>query len=457
MEKNQSRDLIFSNNADTITAIATPPGVGGVGIIRISGPKAKAISGLLTKKTAVHQNAIYSAFLDSNDEQLDFGYLLYFKSPHSFTGEDVVEVQCHGGPVVIDLILQRILQLGARLAEAGEFSKQAFLNDKIDLVQAEAIADLIESSSVASVKLAQRALKGDFSKAVNSLAANIIKLRMYVEASLDFPEEEIDFISDGNVLQKLEDLFAELKAILAKATQGAMVREGLQIVIIGKPNAGKSTIINQLSGQETAIVTSIAGTTRDILREKILINDIPIHVVDTAGLRDSTDEIEQEGIRRAKNAALSADLILLVVEHQNSSELEINKFIENEGITGPLLIAINKIDQASIKPNIIDNKVFISAKDGEGMKLLKSKILEMAGVNQKEAQGSYLARRRHLNALEKALDSLTTGLNNLKSFHAGELLAEDLKQAHQSLCEITGEFSADDLLGEIFSSFCIGK
>jgi tRNA modification GTPase len=280
---------------------------------------------------------------------------------------------------------------------------------------------------------------------------------MYIEASLDFPEEEIDFISDGNVLHKLESLFAQLKSILAKATQGAMVREGLQIVIIGKPNAGKSTIINQLSGQETAIVTSIAGTTRDILREKILINDIPIHVVDTAGLRNSLDEIEQEGIRRAKNAALSADLILLVVEHQNSSDRQIEEFIAKEGITGPLLIAINKIDQAAIKPHITDNKVFISAKEGAGIDLLKSKILNLAGVNQKEAQGSYLARRRHLNALEKSLELLTTGLNNLKTHHAGELLAEDLKQAHSYLCQITGEFSADDLLGEIFSSFCIGK
>lgn len=442
---------------DTITAIATPPGVGGVGIIRISGSDAKRIGFELTNTSPVHQKASYCTFLDKEGEQIDFGYMLFFKSPHSFTGEDIIEIHGHGGPVVMDMVLNRILQLGSRLAEAGEFSKQAFLNDKIDLIQAEAIADLIESSSSTSVKLAQRALVGDFSKDIDALSKNIIQLRMYLEAALDFPEEEIDFISEGNVLSKLKALITQLNKIIAKASQGAVVREGLQLVIVGKPNVGKSTIINQLSGEETSIVTSIAGTTRDVIREKILIDDIPIHVLDTAGLRQSQDEVEQEGIRRAKKAIDSADLILLVMDISESSEQNISDFIDVHKIKASPLVVINKIDTGAMDAGIEDDKVFISAKENIGMDLLKSKILEHAGVNQKEAQGAYLARRRHLNALDRALELLTTGYDNLNSHNAGELLAEDLKLSHLALCDITGEFSADDLLGEIFSSFCIGK
>lgn len=442
---------------DTITAIATPPGVGGVGIIRISGPDAKRIGAELTNKSPIHQKAIYCSFLDSDKEQIDFGYLLYFKSPHSFTGEDIIEIHGHGGPVVMDMVLTRILQLGSRLAEAGEFSKQAFLNDKIDLIQAEAIADLIEASSNTSAKLAQRAIIGDFSKDINSLSDKIIQLRMYLEAALDFPEEEIDFISEGRVLSKLDDIIFQLNNIIKKSAQGAAVREGLQLVIIGRPNVGKSTIINQLSGQETSIVTSIAGTTRDVIREKILINDIPIHVLDTAGLRQSTDEVEQEGIRRAKEAINCADLVLLVTDLAHSSQKEIDLFLNEHTITVSPLVVINKIDINAMAPTVIDNKIYISAKDNNGMDLLKSSILSSAGVNHKEAQGAYLARRRHLNALDRALELLTTGYENLSAHNAGELLAEDLKLSHQALCEITGDFSADDLLGEIFSSFCIGK
>ncbi len=442
---------------DTIAAIATPPGVGGVGIIRVSGPKAKEIGTALSLKTLSHQKAVYCSFLDSTEQPIDFGYLLFFKSPHSFTGEDIVEIQGHGGPVVMDMVLQRVLQLGARLAEAGEFSKQAFLNDKIDLVQAEAIADLIESSSRTSVKLAQRALIGVFSNDIHSLSTNIIQLRMYIEAALDFPEEEIDFISEGKVLDKLNALIEELKLILSKASQGALIREGLQLVIIGKPNVGKSTIINQLSGQETSIVTSIAGTTRDVIREQILIDDIPIHVLDTAGLRESVDEVEKEGIRRAMKAVEAADLILLVTDLKQSDPETIASFIQENNIDGPLLVVVNKIDIDAIEPKISEDKVYISAKQGAGMALLKSEILVRAGACQQEAQGAYLARRRHLDALERALQLLNTGQDNLNEHNAGELLADDLKYAHLALCEITGEFSADDLLGQIFSSFCIGK
>lgn len=443
---------------DTIAAIATPPGVGGVGIIRVSGAKATEIAFGLTNKTPIHQKAIYSSFFDGQQQQIDFGYLLYFKAPHSFTGEDVIEVQCHGGPVVMDMILQQILALGARIAEAGEFSKQAFLNDKIDLVQAEAIADLIESSSQTSVKLAQRALKGEFSKDIEQLSHNIIQLRMYIEAALDFPEEEIDFIGEGDVLNRVRSLIAQLKVIIDKASQGAIVREGIQLVIIGKPNAGKSTLINQLSGEETAIVTAIPGTTRDILREKILINDVPIHVVDTAGLRESEDEVELEGIRRAKQAVSQADLVILLTDINQTTEAQLKAFIaENQLEQDNLLVVFNKIDKAKSQPEVTENQVYISAKEGLGMDLLKTKILQTAGIINQDPQGAYLARRRHLDALAKCMESLTTGLENLAHHNAGELLAEDLKQAHQALCHITGEYSADDLLGQIFSSFCIGK
>lgn len=441
--------------SDTIAAIATPPGVGGVGIIRVSGPEAKAIGATLTAKQPAHQQALYSQFKDEQGQLIDSGYLLYFQAPNSFTGEDIIEIQGHGGPVVMDMLLRRVLQLGARLAEAGEFSRQAFLNDKIDLVQAEAIADLIESSSESSVRLAQRALQGAFSNDIADISSKIIHLRMYIEAALDFPEEEIDFISDANVISQLETLIDSLQAILTKASQGAMVREGLQMVIIGKPNAGKSTLLNQLSGQETAIVTDIPGTTRDILREKILINDIPIHVVDTAGLRESDDIVEQEGVRRAINAMQQADIVLLVTDIDN--EDKIASFIDDYQIDQPLVIAVNKIDKQTIEPHVADNKVYLSAKQGEGISLLKQKILQLAGVKPQDPQGAYLARRRHLNALEQALSQVITGRDNLKDHNAGELLAEDLKQAHQQLCQITGEFTADDLLGQIFSSFCIGK
>lgn len=443
---------------DTIAAIATPPGVGGVGIIRISGPSAKQLGINLTSKNLSHQKATYSSFLDEAGQAIDFGYVLFFQGPHSFTGEDVVEVQGHGGPVVMDMVLRRILQLGARLAEPGEFSKQAFLNDKIDLIQAEAIADLIESSSESSVRLAQRALTGAFSHDIQDLSVSIIQLRMYIEAALDFPEEEIDFISDGKVADKLVEINSKLNSILSKASQGAMVREGLQLVIVGQPNVGKSTIINQLSGQETSIVTEIAGTTRDIIREKILIEDIPIHVVDTAGIRAQTeDKVEAEGIKRAKSALKTADLVLFVTDIEHASEKHIGDFIKDNDIVGPYLVVVNKIDLNAMPAKNDNGKVYISAKSGNGMTLLKKQILKCAGVQQKESQGAYLARRRHLDALERALKLVQTGQHKLKEHNAGELLAEDLKYAHQSLCEITGEFTADDLLGKIFSSFCIGK
>ena len=442
---------------DSIAAIATPPGIGGVGVIRISGPNAKQIGEALTQKKPIHQKAIYSQFLDKDANTIDSGYLLYFQSPNSFTGEDVIEVQGHGGPVVMDMLLQRIFQLGARAAEAGEFSKQAFLNDKIDLVQAEAIADLIESSSQSSVRQAQRSLQGAFSKEINNIADKIIYLRMYVEAALDFPEEEIDFISDAKVVQQLQDLLALLTAILAKASQGAIVREGIQLVIIGKPNVGKSTLINQLSGEETAIVTPIAGTTRDILKERILINDVPVSIIDTAGLRDSDDVVEQEGVRRAKLATNTADLVMLVADINSHDQQDLEALKTEHDIRQPVLHVFNKIDMQQQMNENEESTVYISAKEGQGIDALKQQILAKIGLANKEIESGYSARRRHLNALEQSLSLVQTGYDNLTQHNAGELLAEDLKLAHRALGEITGEFSADDLLGKIFSSFCIGK
>lgn len=444
--------------SDTITAIATPPGIGGVGIIRVSGPLAKDIGERLTHKQPRHQHALFAQFFDQEQHIIDFGYLLYFKAPHSFTGEEVIELHGHGGPVVMDMLLQRVLQLGARLAEPGEFSKQAFLNDKIDLIQAEAIADLIESTSTASVKLAQRSLKGDFSNEISQLSDNIIHLRMYVEAALDFPDEEIDFISDAHVSGQLEKLITKTQSILAKARQGALVREGLQLVIVGKPNAGKSTLINQLSGQETAIVTAIAGTTRDIIRETILINGIPFRVVDTAGIRESADEVEMEGIRRAKLALAEADMVLLMVDIDQDIEADVNEFVKMHNINAPVVVVVNKIDKQRLEPvKVSENTIYLSAKLGQGIDLLKQTILSLVGFSKETTEGAYTARRRHLDALRRVEQLLITGQQNLDHHLAGELLAEDLKAAHQALCEITGQFTADDLLGTIFSSFCIGK
>lgn len=444
--------------SDTITAIATPPGIGGVGIIRVSGSLAKDIGERLTHKQPRHQHALFAQFFDQEQHIIDFGYLLYFKAPHSFTGEEVIELHGHGGPVVMDMLLQRVLQLGARLAEPGEFSKQAFLNDKIDLIQAEAIADLIESTSTASVKLAQRSLKGDFSNEISQLSDNIIHLRMYVEAALDFPDEEIDFISDAHVSGQLEKLITKTQSILAKARQGALVREGLQLVIVGKPNAGKSTLINQLSGQETAIVTAIAGTTRDIIRETILINGIPFRVVDTAGIRESADEVEMEGIRRAKLALAEADMVLLMVDIDQDIEADVNEFVKMHNINAPVVVVVNKIDKQRLEPvKVSENTIYLSAKLGQGIDLLKQTILSLVGFSKETTEGAYTARRRHLDALRRVEQLLITGQQNLDHHLAGELLAEDLKAAHQALCEITGQFTADDLLGTIFSSFCIGK
>ena len=443
---------------ETIVAIATPPGRGGVGIVRISGLLAYTIAQSLTKNRSVTPRSIhYRDFFNSEGEVIDQGLLLYFKAPNSFTGEDVVECQLHGSPIVLDQMLRECVLLGARLARPGEFSERAFLNDKMDLIQAEAVADLIDASSQTAARMAVRSLQGDFSKKIHTLNQQLIQLRLYVEAAIDFPEEDIDFLNDGVVFSKLTALLDELALIRASANQGAMLREGLSVVIAGRPNAGKSTLINGLSGRDVAIVTPIAGTTRDVMREHILLDDIPVHVIDTAGLRDSDDLVEQEGIKRAWQEVSRADCVLLVIDATCDSD----PHVLNDAIAAilpkdvPIIQVFNKIDALGFVPKIESNAVYLSAKSGDGLSLLTARIKQVVGFH--PAEGQFSARRRHIQALDIAEALLFAGHHQLLQHRAGELLAEDLRAAHQVLCEITGEFTSDDLLGVIFSSFCIGK
>ena len=447
------------SNTETIAAIATPPGKGGVGIVRISGPKSRQVAEKILGKCPKARNADYLSFRDEDNSVIDAGIALYFQKPHSFTGEDVLELQAHGGPVVLDMLLKRVLSLGARMARAGEFSEQAFLNDKIDLAQAEAVADLIEADSEDAAKAALRSLQGEFSQTVHDLVEKIIELRLYVEAALDFPEEEIDFISDGKVSGKLTDIEQGLAQVFKSAKQGSLLREGMTLVIAGRPNAGKSSLLNQLAGRESAIVTDIPGTTRDVLREHIQLDGLPLHIIDTAGLRDSEDPVEQEGVRRAWLEIEQADRILLLVDdqHAKSDHVEIeNRLPENIGVTR----VFNKIDISGRQPEIIEVEqeidIALSAKTGAGMDLLKDHLKQCMGYEQ-SVEGRFMARRRHLDALNLANEHLNSARYNLQQTQAGELLAEELRLAQESLNEITGEFTSDDLLGRIFSSFCIGK
>jgi tRNA modification GTPase len=443
---------------DTIVAIATPPGRGGVGIIRLSGPQAYSISLKLNgNKSLTPRLAVYCSFYNHIQELIDQGLMFYFRGPHSFTGEDVVEIHAHGSPVVLDLLTKESVALGARLARPGEFSERAFLNDKIDLTQAEAIADLIQASSQTSARMAVRTLQGDFSKKINQLNEQLIYLRLYVEAAIDFPEEEIDFLNDGKVKTLLHAILLELDLIHSQAHQGVLLREGLSLVIAGRPNAGKSTLINSLAGRDVAIVTEIAGTTRDVMREHILLDDIPLHIIDTAGLRDSEDLVEKEGIRRAWEELKQADCVLLVVdvttpEQQEELTQEISAALPR-GV--PIITVFNKIDTVNVTAKTNESTVYLSAKSGLGMDGLKMLIKKTVGYQPNE--GQFLARRRHLHALEEAKKIVLMGQTQLEEHKAGELLAEDLRLAHQVLSEITGEFTSDDLLGKIFSSFCIGK
>ncbi|MFP4136934.1 MAG: tRNA uridine-5-carboxymethylaminomethyl(34) synthesis GTPase MnmE [Halomonas sp.] len=451
------------HDQDTIAALATPPGRGGVGIIRVSGPLCASIAEAVVGHRPAPRYAHYGPFR-GEEAVIDEGLALFFPGPHSFTGEDVLELQGHGGPVIMDLLLERCVALGARLARPGEFSERAFLNDKLDLAQAEAIADLIDASSRAAAENALRSLQGDFSRRVASLVERLVELRIYVEAAIDFPEEEIDFLGDGRVAEMLAAVKAELAAVHAAAGQGALMREGMSVVIAGRPNAGKSSLLNALTEQETAIVTDIAGTTRDVLREHIHIDGMPLHVIDTAGLRDTPDAVERIGVARAWEEIERADRVLLLVDAATTDTGDPMaiwpEFVARLPDRSRLTLVRNKIDESQEPPGLDPSAatpiVRLSARTGEGVEHLKEHLKAVMGFTG-TAEGRFSARRRHLDALDRAERALASGEAQLSGFGAGELLAEDLRDAQQALGEITGEFSADDLLGEIFGSFCIGK
>ena len=453
------------HSRDTIAAVATAQGRGGVGIVRVSGPLALPIAEALSGRAPRPRHAHYGPWRDAEGQVLDEGILLFFPGPHSFTGEDVLELQGHGGPVVLDLLLDRCLSLGARQARPGEFSERAFLNDKLDLAQAEAIADLIEASSAQAARNALRSLQGEFSRRVHELSEQLIQLRIYVEAAIDFPEEEIDFLADGHVLRQLEAIRAYLAEVQRTAGQGALLRDGMTVVIAGRPNAGKSSLLNALAGREAAIVTDIAGTTRDLLREHIHIDGMPLHVVDTAGLRDTDDQVERIGVERALQAIEGADRILLLVD-SSASEADDPfalwpEFLDKRPAPERVTLIRNKIDLSGEPAGLqqgADGHVTLSlsARNGAGLELLREHLKTCMGYQQ-TAESGFSARRRHLEALHQAAAHLDHGHAQLTLAGAGELLAEDLRQAQQALGEITGAFSSDDLLGRIFSSFCIGK
>ncbi|WP_298609832.1 tRNA uridine-5-carboxymethylaminomethyl(34) synthesis GTPase MnmE [uncultured Thiothrix sp.] len=443
-------------NTDTIAAVATPPGRGGIGIIRLSGSNLKSLVEQLLGQVPPARAASHRLFRAQDGSILDDGLALFFPAPHSFTGEDVLELQGHGGVVVLDMLLKRCVELGARLARPGEFSERAFLNNKLDLTQAEAIADLIDSSSEQAARSALRSLQGDFSKAVDNLLTALIELRVYVEAALDFPDEEIDFLADSAITQRLTNIKQQLAEIFQKAQQGSLLRDGMHLVIVGRPNAGKSSLLNALAGQETAIVTDIAGTTRDVLRERINLEGMPLHIVDTAGLRESYDPVEKIGIERAWREVEKADLVLMLVDDTQSESAEHHAILDKLPATIPVLTVHNKVDLTGKAVGKQGQHLYISAKQGLGLDVLKTELKTRMGY-QGEREDTFMARRRHLQALEITQAAVGRAEQQLLVFNAGELMAEELRLAQDALGQITGKFTSDDLLGEIFSSFCIGK
>lgn len=445
---------------DTIAAVATPPGRGGIGVVRVSGPLSAAIAEAVCGALPVPRQAVFRRFRAGDGAVLDEGITLYFPAPHSFTGEDVLELQGHGGPVVMDLLLARVCELGARPARPGEFSERAFLNDKLDLAQAEAIADLIASDTAAAARAALRSLQGEFSQRVHGLVEGLIELRMYVEAAIDFPEEEIDFLAGGVVAGRLRNLRERLNTLQAAAGQGRLLRDGMTVVIAGRPNAGKSSLLNHLAGREAAIVTAVPGTTRDVLREHISIDGMPLHVIDTAGLRDSDDPVEREGIRRAWAEIENADRILMVVDDRLGLTAEDRVLRQRLPANTPVTVLYNKIDLSGRLPALRDGdwgtEILLSARTEAGLDLLREHLKACMGYHGGE-EGIFMARRRHLDALERAATALERATYQLEVIRAGELVAEELREAQNALAEITGEFTSEDLLSRIFSSFCIGK
>ncbi|HSI24789.1 MAG TPA: tRNA uridine-5-carboxymethylaminomethyl(34) synthesis GTPase MnmE [Methylotenera sp.] len=442
---------------ETIAAIATASGAGGIGVVRVSGPLSQSIASQILDQCPAPRYAAYLPFYDSHHTLIDRGIAIYYQNPNSYTGEDVLELQAHGGTALMQMLLARCIELGARQAEPGEFTRRAYINDKIDLAQAEAVADVINASTMEAAQSAMRSLSGEFSNSINALLTKLIDLRMYVEACLDFPEEEIDFISQGKVAEKLAAIITELKTVFAKARQGSLLREGMQVVLVGQPNVGKSSLMNQLSGEEVAIVTPIAGTTRDAIKNMIQINGLPLHITDTAGLRDTNDEVEKIGIARTYRALESAQVALLLVDAAHDIGDEEKSILSHLPQEIAKIWVHNKIDvtQEAAK-NVLETNgthIYLSAKTGEGVDLLKQHLLQIAGYQQ-NAEGVFMARARHLEALKQVDAHLQQAQIAMPQ---SELIAEELRLAQEALSSITGEFTPDDLLGEIFSKFCIGK
>jgi tRNA modification GTPase len=445
----------MTTHVDTIVAAATPPGTGGVGVVRLSGPGVTRIARKMLGSLPEPRVATYRSFRNREGDAIDTGLALFFPAPASFTGESVLELHGHGGPVIVSAIVDAAIELGAKQAEPGAFSKRAFLNGKLDLVQAEAIADLIGSGTSQAARAALRSLSGVFSKTVDALAEQLTRVRMHVEAAIDFPEEEIDFLSDRQLHDRLDECGRAFDALLAEARVGRVLRDGYQVVIVGKPNAGKSSLLNLLSGEEAAIVTEVAGTTRDILREQIDVDGLAVELVDTAGIRENPDRIEEEGIRRARKALRNADAVLWIQDASSDDPGEIDEAIP-DGIS--LTVIRNKIDVTGDTPGASDDGevIYLSATTGAGVDALRARLADLAGYRNL-GEGAFTARRRHIDALKRARAHFRSGRQALDDSKAGELLAEELRFAQQALGEITGAISSDELLGRIFSEFCIGK
>ena len=447
---------------DTIVAAATPPGRGGIGIVRISGPKAPQLAATMIGELPKPRQATLARFVDAAAQPIDAGLALFFPAPHSYTGEHVLELHGHGGAVVLEALVSRAVELGARRAQPGEFTQRAFLNDKLDLAQAEAIADLIDAGSRAALRAAMRSLQGEFSAMVRGLTEAVIELRSYVEAAIDFPEEEIDFLADRELSERFQGLHAHFDAVLASARQGKLLREGMTVVIAGRPNAGKSSLMNRLAGYDAAIVTPVAGTTRDVLRERIHLDGMPLHVLDTAGLRtDTGDLVEEEGIRRAHAEMARADRVLFVIDAADDPAA--HAFAAERArlpADVPVTLVFNKCDLAVGLP-VADTvsgppRLMLSALTGEGLPQLRTHLKQVMGYQSVDS-GTVSARRRHLEALTRARQYTDAAQRLLTERRAGELVAEELRGAQQALAEVTGEFTSDDLLARIFAGFCIGK
>ncbi|MCL4780126.1 MAG: tRNA uridine-5-carboxymethylaminomethyl(34) synthesis GTPase MnmE [Gammaproteobacteria bacterium] len=453
----------MSESSLTIAGRATPPGRGGIAVIRVSGPAVRTIAGAVLGRCPQPRHAELRGFLDAEGQAIDTGIALFFPAPDSYTGEDVLELQCHGGVVVTELLLERVLALGARMARPGEFSERAFLNDKLDLLQAEAIADLIDAGSRAAARAAQRSLQGDFSAAVLALNEEVTGLRIYIEAAIDFPDEEIELLGDSELQRRIAVVAAGFAQLEKTTRQGCLLRDGLHVVLAGRPNSGKSSLFNALAGYAAAIVTSQPGTTRDLVREQINIDGLPLHIVDTAGLRAAVDPVEQEGVARTRGQLGVADLALLVIDASEQAAAGDTAELLAEFPPGiPVLILRNKIDLCGEPPGAATGSMAghpvlcVSALTGAGIDELRQAIKAIAGFSD-PGEGTVIARQRHLDTLQRARAHFEAGRRVLAERQAGELFAEELLQVQNALAEITGEFSSDDLLGKIFSSFCIGK